>query len=209
MTRHCSKPNKLRNVNPLRGRTGNVTIQKWKIYYIKIIALIINLDETNPFEIDKCKSKNPMVLSYQTYYFCPNLWIWQAKFEKKIYKKIFSSEAIRGIKLKLSRMFITLAFTEMAFFFIVVVHVLSLLWHFKVSIDLQWEKWKFTSSLPMFWQKFYRNVPWVVLYETYCLCPNVWIWLVAMASEIFKNLLRRSRTGDKAKTCKNVHNISL
>ena len=60
MTRHSSKPNKLRNINPVRGRTGNVTIQKWKIYDIKIkvIALIINLDETNPFEIDKCKSKN-------------------------------------------------------------------------------------------------------------------------------------------------------
>ena len=43
-TRHSSKPNKLRNVNPVRGRTGNVTIQKWKIYYIKIkvIAIIIN-----------------------------------------------------------------------------------------------------------------------------------------------------------------------
>ena len=43
MTRHSSKPNKLRNINPVRGRTGNVTIQKWKIYYIKIkvIALII------------------------------------------------------------------------------------------------------------------------------------------------------------------------
>ena len=44
MTRHSSKPNKSRNVNPVRGRTGNVTIHKWKIYYIKIkvIALIIN-----------------------------------------------------------------------------------------------------------------------------------------------------------------------
>ena len=43
MTGHSSKPNKLRNVNPVRGSTGNVTIQKWKIYYIKIevIALII------------------------------------------------------------------------------------------------------------------------------------------------------------------------
>ena len=37
-------PNKLRNGNPIRGRTGNVTVQKWKIYYIKIkvIVLIIN-----------------------------------------------------------------------------------------------------------------------------------------------------------------------
>ena len=45
MTRHSIKPNKLRNVNPVRGSTGNVTIQKWKIYYIKIkvIALFIFL----------------------------------------------------------------------------------------------------------------------------------------------------------------------
>ena len=28
MTRHSSKPNKLRNINPVRGRTGNVTIQR-------------------------------------------------------------------------------------------------------------------------------------------------------------------------------------
>ena len=44
MTRYSSKPNMLRNVNSVRGGTGNVTFQKWKIYYIKIkvIALIIN-----------------------------------------------------------------------------------------------------------------------------------------------------------------------
>ena len=60
MTKHSSNPNKLRNVNPVRYRTGNVTIQNWKIYYIKIkvITLNINLDETSLFEIDKCKSKN-------------------------------------------------------------------------------------------------------------------------------------------------------
>ena len=65
MTRHSSKPNRLRDVNPVRGRTGNVIIQKWKMYDIKIKvnALIINLDETNPFEIDKCKSKNEASVS--------------------------------------------------------------------------------------------------------------------------------------------------
>ena len=30
MTRHSSKPNKLRNINPVRGRTGNVTIKNGK-----------------------------------------------------------------------------------------------------------------------------------------------------------------------------------
>ena len=58
MARHSSKSSKLGNT--VRGITGNGPIQKRKIYYIKIkvIALIINFDETNPFEIDKCKSRN-------------------------------------------------------------------------------------------------------------------------------------------------------
>ena len=56
----------------------------------------------------------------------------------------------------------------------------------KVCIDLQWEKWKlaFTAvSLQIFWQKFYRNVPWVVLYKTYLFCCNLLIWLVTMATK--------------------------
>ena len=41
-TSHSSKPNKLRNANPARGRTWNATTQKWKTHHfkIKIIALI-------------------------------------------------------------------------------------------------------------------------------------------------------------------------
>ena len=31
--------------------------------------------------------------------------------------------------------------------------------------------------------KVYRNVCWVVLYETYEFYPNRWIWLAAMATE--------------------------
>ena len=30
-------------------------------------------------------------------------------------------------------------------------------------------------SLQIFWQKFYRNVSWVVLYQPYEFCPNGWI----------------------------------
>ena len=38
----------------------NDPIKKRKNYYVKIkdFGLIINLDETNPFEIDKCKAGN-------------------------------------------------------------------------------------------------------------------------------------------------------
>ena len=64
----------------------------------------------------------------------------KGKFSKK-YSKTFSSEAVRGMKLKFCihvhdiNLYINCVF-------IVVFHVLSLLWQLKISIDLQWEKWK-------------------------------------------------------------------
>ena len=45
-----------------------------------------------------------------------------------------------------------------------------------VAIDLWWEKWKLAFiavSLQIFWQKFYRNVLWVVLNQTYQCCQNL------------------------------------
>ena len=50
-------------------------------------------------------------------------------------------------------------------------------------------------SQQVFRQKFYRNVPWVVLYETYKFCPNNWIWLDAMTTErlnLLKNIQKSS-----------------
>ena len=106
--------------------------------------------------------------------------------------------------------------------FIAVADPLLLLWQLKVSIDLQslWEKWKlrfFAITLQIFWQQFYRNVPWVVLYQTYEFCPNRWIWLVVMATERinwWRNIKKSSPPeeairGMKLKLCRNVHNISL
>ena len=60
-------------------------------------------------------------------------------------------------------------------FFIVIAHVLSLLWQLKVSIDLQWEKSKLafiSVLLQMFRKRFYRNVSEIVLYQPYEFCPN-------------------------------------
>ena len=37
--------------------------------------------------------------------------------------------------------------------------------------------------LQIFWQKFYWNVSWVVLYQPYDFFPNHWFWSVAMATE--------------------------
>ena len=89
------------------------------------------------------------------------------------------------IKLKLCSIVSNISL-HIFFFFIAVAQALWLLWQLKVSIDLQWEKWKLgfiAISLQMFWQKFYRNFPWVVVYQTYEFCPNRWIWMVAMAAE--------------------------
>ena len=63
----------------------------------------------------------------------------KAKLEKK-YSKIISSEAIRGIKLKLCRNVHNISLYKIGVFFIAVAHVLFLLWQLKVSIDLQWKK---------------------------------------------------------------------
>ena len=71
-------------------------------------------------------------------------------------------------------------------------------------------------SLQIFWQTFYGNVTWVVLYQPYEFCPNRWIWLVAMAIEtlnlrknINKNFSSEAMRGMKLKLCRNDHNISL
>ena len=109
----------------------------------------------------------------------------KGKFSKK-YSKIFSSEAVWGIKLKLCRI-VSNNNLYKNIFFIAVAKALWLLWQLKVSIDLQWEKRKLrfiAISLQIFWQKFYRNVPGVVLYKPYEICPNCWFWLVAMATEM-------------------------
>ena len=61
MIADSSKPNiyKLRNVYTIGSTERNVTIQKRNVYYmyikIKVIAFIMNLEETNPFAIEKCK----------------------------------------------------------------------------------------------------------------------------------------------------------
>ena len=87
------------------------------------------------------------VVLYDSFEFCPKLMNLigchgniKGKFSKK-YSKTFSSEALRKMKLKLCihvhdiNLYINCVF-------IVVFHVLSLLWQLKISIDLQWEKWK-------------------------------------------------------------------
>ena len=110
---------------------------------------------------------------YQPYEFWPNRWLWlvamateRLNFRKK-YSKIFFSEAIRGIKLKLCVNVHDISL-YIGYIFIVLAHVLSLLWQLEVSIDLQVEigiyfcvtadiltkvllKYLWSSPLPTIW----------------------------------------------------------
>ena len=76
----------------------------------------------------------------------------------------------------------------------------------RLPLTYNGEKWKMAFiaiSLQVFWQKVYRNIPWVVIYQTYHFCPNIWIWLVAMAIKmpnLWNDLLLRSHKEDKAET---------
>ena len=60
----------------------------------------------------------------------------------------------------------------------------------------------------IFWQKFYRNVPWVVPNIS---CPDLWIWLVAMATEMLnlRKHIQKSYLGIKLKLYGKGYSISL
>ena len=155
---------------------------------------------------------------YQPYEFCRNRWFWLFAMATerlnvwKKYSKIFFSEAIRGMKLKLCINVHDISL-YIKYIFSVVTNVLSLLWQLKVSKYLEWEKRKLASIsvlLQIFWQKFYWNVSGVVLYQPCEFCPNHWFWLAAMATE-------RLNFREKKKTFKNgnspwvvlLHNMNL
>ena len=129
------------------------------------------------------------VVLYHPYEFCPNRWFWLVVMATERLnlrrKKIFFSEAIRGMKLKLCIHVhdITLYINCI---FIVVAHVLSLLWQLKVSYTYNGKSgnWHlFLCYCRYFGKSFTENVSGVVLYQPYEFCPNHWFWSVAMATE--------------------------
>ena len=72
------------------------------------------------------------------------------------------------------------------------------------------KKWKLTFiaiSLQIVWQKFYRNAPWVVLYQTWILSKP--LNLRINARNILKIIFSEAISGMKLKLCRNVHNIGL
>ena len=148
------------------------------------------------------------VVLYKTYLFCCNLLICLVAMRKNIQKST-PQRLFWGIKLKPCRIVSNNSLYKKKmffFFFIAVAQALWLLWQHKVCIDLQWEKWKlaFTAvSLQIFWQKFYRNVSWVVLYKTSLFCCNLLICLVAMKKNIKKINSSEAVLGDKAETLQN------
>ena len=136
----------------------------------------------------------PWVVFYQTYLFC---YIKSLNLKKNT--KINSSAPVWGLCSIVS----SISFYKKIVFLIAIAHALWLLWQLKVFIDLKWEEWKLrfiAISLQIFWQKFYGNVPWVVLYQTFEFCPNCWIRLVDMATERINLWSLRSHKGDETET---------
>ena len=131
-------------------------------------------------------------------------------------KKIVSSEAIRGIKLKLCRNVHNISLYKNGVF-IAVAYVLSFLWQLKfpLAYNGKSENWLLLLSHCRYFDKFYRNVSWVALYQTYCICPNFWNVLVTMATKMLNLRKKYSKTiseairGIKLKFCRNVDNIIL
>ena len=80
----------------------------------------------------------------------------------------------------------------------------------KVSIVLQWEKWKLrfiTISLQIFWQKIHRNVPGVSPLQTIWILSKSLILIgchgnqnVKFSKKILKKLLLRNHKGDEAES---------
>ena len=148
--------------------------------YCCLIADILTKKNTEMF-IEWSSTKHTIFVVTSLFDWLP----WQPKgkiYEKNI-EKINSSEAVLGIKLKLCRIVSNISIYKNYFYCRC---SSTLLWQLKVSIDLQWEKWKLrfiAISLQIFWQKFYRNVCWVALNQAYHFKLNLWIWLVTMATE--------------------------
>ena len=124
-----------------------------------------------------------------------------------------------GIKLKLCRIVSNNSLYKLLFF-IAVSQAFWLLWQLKVSIDLQWEKWKLrfiAISLQIFWQKFCRNVCWVVLHQAYHFRPNLSVYCLPIGNrnvKFPKKYLKKINAseairGIKLKLCRIVYNISL
>ena len=96
----------------------------------------------------------------------------KAKFSKKILKHLLL-RSHKGMKLELSRHVHDISL-YIIMFFIVVAHVVSLLWQLimvKVEIGIY-----FYVTPDILTKKFDRNVPGVVLYQPYECWQNHWFW---------------------------------
>ena len=116
----CSLMSCCRDI-PIR-ETFNV--KKWKLAFISVLLQIF---------WQKFYRNVPGEVLYKGYEFCPNCWFWlvamateMLNFRKK-YSKIFFSEVIRGVKLKLC-INVCVIMRYINFVFIAVAHVVLLLW---------------------------------------------------------------------------------
>ena len=134
--------------------------------------------------LQKCSCSSPL----QTIWILSKSLILIGCHFRKKYSKIFFSEVLRRMKLKLCiNVCVIILYIIYGFYCCCAcgfVAMLTLSFHRfimgKVKVGLYFY---ICIWLYVFWQKLYSNVPWVVLYQPYELSLNCWIWLVAMANE--------------------------
>ena len=121
------------------------------------------------------KRNIPWVVLYKTYLFHCNLLTWLVTMatKRQNLRKNIKNQLFRSCLGNKAELFLTIATIKILFF----IAVAQALWlQLKVSIALQWEKWKLrfvAISVQIFWQTFYRNVCWVVVHQVYHFRPNL------------------------------------
>ena len=130
------------------------------------------------------------------------------KCRKNIFKIIFS-ETIWNIGLRLCRNILCISLYKFCVLLLLLKNSgcygnLNLPWIYNGKIE---KKAFIVKPLQIFWQNFYRNVPWVVLYQADNFSAQCSFWLVAMAAKIqkikkniFKNHLLRNHMEYRTET---------
>ena len=114
----------------------------------------------------------PLVL-----WFCCNLLIWLVTMATKrqnlwkIIKKSTPQKLFGNSSWNFAELFLILA-SRKKLFFIAVTYALWLLWQLKFPVTYNGKMRFIAIPLQIFWQKFYRNVCWVVLHQAYHFSSN-------------------------------------
>ena len=130
-------------------------------------------------------------------------WHIKGKFSKKC-SKIFSSEAIRGMKLKLCIHVHDISlYINCVFYCHCQCAIIAMATYFPLTYNGKSGNWHLF--------KFYWNVSGLVFYQPYEFCPNRWFWQPKgyVFGKKYSKIFTEAISGMELKFCINIHDISL